>query len=82
MKHHAFGFEPEALFEPVLAWKRNLSTSTQHTMPWKTARCAAQRPGHLTRATRETGRTRDIAVGGYLAFGDRADYVTDNFEHD
>jgi hypothetical protein len=81
VKHHAFRFQPEPLFEAVLAGKGNFSLGSYHAMPGQSTGCSSERPGHLASAAREARRARDIAVGGHFAFRNFANRIANNFEH-
>ena len=80
VEHHAFRFQPQALFEAVFARQRDLSPAPT-TRCQGSPRAASQRPDHLPRASRKARRARHIAVGGHFAFRNFANRVADNFEH-
>lgn len=81
VKGHAFGFQPEALFEAAFAGQRDFASGADHAMPRQSGGRGAQCPDHLSRPPGITGGTGDVAISGDFPFGDAPYGVAQDFEH-
>jgi hypothetical protein len=73
---HTFRFQPQPLFDGVISAQFDLAACSEDALP-RQAKRPVQHSRDLARATRNSGRTRDGAVGRDFPLGDFLDSRTD-----
>jgi hypothetical protein len=77
----ALAFEPQPLFECVLAPQQNPAARAEHAMPRRSRAAVVQRPRHLARRSLVSRRARDVAVCGHFPFRNAPDRRSHFLEH-